>query len=123
MTEPTIDWKDILEVGLGGPGCGQLYIDGKQPKGAYRYLPPALIHEGKVYASTFVPGGFILCVIDPASLTRQELSAKLPYARLQAIEDGEIVYVDRHDGDSVSRLPLALPQPFFARLAARLTKR
>ena len=55
MTEPTISWNDILEVGQGGPGCGQLFIDGKQPKGAFRYLPPALVHDGKVFASTFVP--------------------------------------------------------------------
>ncbi|MBX9885193.1 MAG: hypothetical protein K2X68_09490 [Novosphingobium sp.] len=123
MAEPTISWNDILEVGQGGPGCGQLYIDGKQPKGAFRYLPPALFHDGKVYASTFVPGGFIVAEIDPVTLVRREVTARLPYARLEAIEDGEIVYVDRHGSDSIARVAIHRPQPFIARLAGRFGKR
>ena len=93
MAEPTISWNDVLEVGQGGPGCGQLFIDGKQPKGAFRYLPPALFHDGHVYASTFVPGGFIVCEIDPATLVRREVTDRLPYARLEAI-DGD--YMGSH---------------------------
>ncbi len=123
MAEPTISWNDILEVGQGGPGCGQLFVNGKQPKGAFRYLPPALVHDGHVYASTFVPGGFIVCEIDPDTLARREVTARLPYARLQAIEGDDIVYVDRHDGDSVSRVTIRRPQPFLARLTGRFGKR
>lgn len=123
MAEHAITWEDILEVGQGGPGCGLLHIDGRQPKGNFRYLPPAIEHHGKVYASTFVPGGFIVCAIDPVTMARQEVSPRLPYARLQAVEDGEIVYVDRHDGDSVSRMTLAPKQPFLARVAGKFTKK
>lgn len=123
MTEPTISWNDILEVGQGGPGCGQLFIDGKQPKGAFRYLPPALVHDGKVFASTFVPGGFIVCEIDPVTLVRREVTARLPYARLEAIDGDEIVYVDHFGGDSISRIAIHRPQPFLARLTGRFGKR
>lgn len=123
MTEPTISWNDILEVGQGGPGCGQLFIDGKQPKGAFRYLPPALVHDGKVFASTFVPGGFIVCEIDPVTLVRREVTARLPYARLEAIDGDEIVYVDHFGGDSISRIAIHRPQPFIARLTGRFGKR
>lgn len=123
MTDHTISWNDILEVGQGGPGCGLLHIDGRQPRGNFRYLPPAIEHDGQVYASTFVPGGFIVCAIDPVTLIRQEVSPRLPYARLKAIEDGEIVYFDRHDGDHENRLALAPKVPFFARVKARLGRR
>ncbi len=121
--QPQLSWDDILEVGQGGPGCGRLYIDGRQPKGNFRYLPPAMLHDGKVYASTFVSGGFIICVVDPVTHARTELSPRLPYARLEEIVDGEIVYVDRYDGSSVSRLAIARNNGFFARLAARFAKR
>lgn len=123
MTEPTISWNDILEVGQGGPGCGQLYINGKQPKGAFRYLPPALYHDGKVYASTFVPGGFIVAEIDPVTLVRREVTARLPYARLEAIEDGAIVYVDRYEGGSTNRLEIAGKPGLLTRIAGIFGKR
>ncbi|MFM9829764.1 MAG: hypothetical protein ACKVOB_13645, partial [Sphingomonas sp.] len=97
MTEPTISWEDVLEVGAGGPGCGRLLIDGRQPKGGYRYLPPAICHDGQVYASTFVPGGFIVCAIDPAKLTRHEMTGRLPYVRLHAVDDTCLIYFDHHD--------------------------
>ena len=119
---PTLSWDDILEVGQGGPGCGLLSIDGRQPKGHFRYLPPALVHDGKVYASTFVPGGFVLCAIDPVTLVREEVSPRLPYARIEAIEGDAIVYVDRHDGSSVARHPLARPQSVRRRLTALFGK-
>ncbi|WP_374146826.1 hypothetical protein [Sphingomonas sp. 28-63-12] len=123
MDDDRVNWDDILEVGLGGPGCGLLKIDGREPRGNYRYLPPALFHDGKVYASSFVSGGFMICVIDPESLVRQELSRRLPYARLKAIEAGEIVYFDHHSGDSESRLPITPRTPRLAGLAARLRRR
>lgn len=117
-----IDWNDVLEVGQGGPGCGLLHINGRQPKGGYRYLPPALEHEGKVYASSFVPGGFIVCEIDCTTMVRREISPRLPYARLERIEDGGIVYVDRYDGDSTSRLEIAPPTSLLARLKGRFVR-
>ncbi|MBA4047342.1 MAG: hypothetical protein C0476_02230 [Sphingomonas sp.] len=120
MSEPTISWDDILEVGQGGPGCGQLFVNGKQPKGAFRYLPPALYHDGHVYASTFVPGGFIVCEIDPVTLARREVTARLPYARLEAIDGDEIVYFDHFERDSVSRVAIARPRPVTSPLIARL---
>lgn len=123
MAEPTISWNDILEVGQGGPGCGQLFIDGRQPKGAFRYLPPALVHDGKVYASTFVPGGFIVCEIDPVTLVRREVTARLPYARLEAVDGDGIAYVDHHDGNSIARVAIRRPQSFGARLAGLFGKR
>lgn len=123
IATPTLSWDDILEVGQGGPGCGLLYIDGRQPKGHFRYLPPALLHDGKVYASTFVPGGFVICAIDPATLVREEVSPRLPYARLEAIDGSDIVYVDHHDGSSTSRHPLTHKTPFLAKIAARLVGR
>lgn len=123
LAAPTLSWDDILEVGQGGPGCGLLYIDGRQPKGHFRYLPPAIAHGGKVYASSFVPGGFMLCSIDPATLVRTELSPRLPYARIEAIDGDDIVYVDHFEGNSTTRHPLKAKTPFIARLAARLTGR
>ena len=123
MTEPMISWDDVLEVGQGGPGCGRLYIDGRQPKGNYRYLPPALFHEGKIFASTFVPGGFIVCAIDPVTHARQEVSARLPYARLKAIEGDEIVFFDRHDGDSEGRTAMTMRTGLLTKLAGGFGKR
>lgn len=120
---PTLSWDDVLEVGQGGPGCGLLYIDGRQPKGHFRYLPPALLHDGRVYASTFVPGGFILCAIDPATLNREEISARLPYAKLVSIDGDELTYIDHHEGISTARHPLISRTPFFTKLVARLTGR
>lgn len=122
MTEPVVTWDDILEVGQGGPGCGLLHIDGKQPRGNYRYLPPALVHDGKVYASTFVSGGFIICAVDPVTLVRQELSKRIPYARLKSVEDGRITYFDHHADDSESVLEIVPKQGLLARLAARRGK-
>lgn len=119
MSEPTISWDDILEVGQGGPGCGQLFINGKQPKGAFRYLPPAVLHDGHVYASTFVPGGFVVAEIDPDTLVRRAVTKRLPYARLAAIEGDEIIYYDHFERDSVSRVAIAHPKPFMARLFGR----
>jgi len=119
MSEPTISWDDILEVGQGGPGCGQLFINGKQPKGAFRYLPPALYHDGHVYASTFVHGGFVVAEIDPGTLVRRAVTERLPYARLAAIEGEEIVYYDHFEGDSVSRVAISRPKPLMARLFGR----
>lgn len=119
----TIDlaWEDVLEVGHGGPGCGLLHINGRQPKGAFRYLPPAIAHEGRVYASTFVPGGFELCVIDPDTLARRALSPRLPYARLERIEDGALIYVDAFAGGRECRWELAAPKAggLFGRLFGR----
>ncbi len=122
MSERVISWDDVLEVGQGGPGCGLLHIDGKQPRGNYRYLPPALLHDGKVYASTFVSGGFIICAIDPDTLVRQELSKRIPYAKLKAVEDHRVVYYDHHTGESVSTLEVVPKQSLLARLAARKAK-
>lgn len=124
MSEPTISWDDILEVGQGGPGCGQLFINGKQPKGAFRYLPPALCHDGHVYASTFVPGGFVIAEIDPVTLVRREVTARLPYARLDSIDGDEIVYFDHFEGDGLARVAIAqpaasTPKRFMARLFGR----
>lgn len=107
MREILLNWDDILEVGQGGPGCGQLYINGRQPKGGWRFLPPALVHEGRVYASTFVPGGFVLCEIDPATLVRRAISPRLDYARLEAVEEGALVYADSFAGDGRGRHPIA----------------
>lgn len=123
MTDERLNWDDILEVGRGGPGCGLLKIDGREPRGSYRYLPPALFHEGKVYASSFVSGGFMICIIDPETLVRQEISPRLPYARLKAIENGEVVYFDHHSGDSESRLAITPQKPALRSLAARLRRR
>lgn len=122
MAEVSISWDDVLEVGQGGPGCGRLYINGRQPKGNFRYLPPALLHEDKVYASTFVPGGFIVCAIDPETGVRTEVTPRLPYARLEAIEGGEIVFVDHHNGASTSRVAAMTKTGLFERLASRLRK-
>ncbi len=122
MTDRKISWNDVLEVGQGGPGCGLLHIDGKQPRGNYRYLPPALMHDGKVYASTFVSGGFVICAIDPDTLVRTELSKRIPYARLKSVEDGRITYFDHHEGDSESVLEVAPKSGWLARLAARRAK-
>jgi len=123
MATRTISWNDVLEVGQGGPGCGLLQIDGRLPKGGYRYLPPAMEHDGIVYASCFVPGGFVLCAIDPATMVRRPISDRLRYARIVGIEAGEIVYADDYHGDSTARHPISRPQPFIARLAARFGKR
>ncbi len=120
--EPSLSWDDILEVGQGGPGCGRLYVNGRQPKGNFRYLPPAMAHAGKVYASTFVSGGFIICAIDPVTHAREELSPRLPYARLESIEDGAIVYVDRYDGGSVNRLAIAGKAGLLSRIAGLFGK-
>ncbi len=116
MTEPTITWEDVLEVGAGGPGCGRLLINGRQPKGGYRYLPPAIYHDGHVYASTFVPGGFIVCAVDPERLTRQEMTGRLPYVRLHMIDDTCLVYFDRHDADTTRRLRLQRKQGVIDRM-------
>lgn len=122
MTERVLSWEDVLEVGQGGPGCGLLHIDGKQPRGNYRYLPPALLHDGKVYASTFVSGGFIICSIDPDTLVRQELSKRIPYAKLKAVEDNHVVYYDHHSCESVSTLEIVPKQSLLARIAKRRPK-
>ena len=120
-----LSWEDVLEVGQGGPGCGLLHINGRQPKGAFRYLPPALAHEGLVYASTFVPGGFVLCAIDPETLVRRPLSPRLTYARLVRVEAGALVYDDAYEGGAEQRFPLAPPAPkgLLGRLATRLKGR
>lgn len=122
MSERVISWDDVLEVGQGGPGCGLLHIDGKQPRGNYRYLPPALLHDGKVYASTFVSGGFIICAIDPDTLVRQELSKRIPYAKLKAVEDGRVVYFDHNGSESESVLEIVPKQGLLARIAGRRPK-
>lgn len=119
MTEPSIAWEDVLEVGAGGPGCGRLLINGRQPKGGYRYLPPAICHAGQVYASTFVPGGFIVCAIDPETLSRTEMTARLPYVRLHAVDETCLVYFDRHDADTLDRVPLRRKQGALGRLFGR----
>lgn len=119
---PAVSWDDILEVGQGGPGCGRLYVNGRQPKGNFRYLPPAIAHDGRVYASTFVSGGFIICAIDPATHARTEISPRLPYARLEAIEDGAIVYTDHYEGGSVSRLAIAGKPGLRSRLAGLFSR-
>lgn len=120
-----LTWEDVLEVGQGGPGCGLLHINGRQPKGAFRYLPPAIEHEGLVYAATFVPGGFELCVIDPESLVRRPLSHRLDYARLVRVEPEALVYVDAYADGEECRWPLAPAAPggLLGRLAARLRGR
>lgn len=123
MTDDRIRWDDILEVGKGGPGCGLLHIDGRQPRGNYRYLPPALVHDGMVYASSFVSGGFVICAIDPETLVRREISPRIPYARLKAVEGGAIIYADHHLDDSESRLAIELRKPVLARFAARLRRK
>jgi hypothetical protein len=116
-----LSWEDVLEVGQGGPGCGLLHINGRQPKGAFRYLPPAIEHEGHVYASTFVPGGFELCVIDPVTLVRRPISRRLPYARLVRVEEGGLVYVDAFVQGQECRWELAPPKR--GGLLGRLLKR
>ena len=123
MTDDRISWNDILEVGRGGPGCGLLHIDGREPRGNYRYLPPALWHEDTVYASSFVSGGFVICTIDPVTLVRKEISPRLPYARLKSVEDGAVIYADHHADDSESRLTITPRQPFLRALANRLRVR
>ncbi len=115
MSELEISWTDVLPVGKGGPGCGLLHINGREPKGNFRYLPPAIAHEGKVYASTFVPRGFIVCAIDPETLARTELSPRLDYCRIKEVDGGCLIYYDRHDSDSESRIPLAAPRSWLQR--------
>ena len=123
MTDDRISWNDILEVGRGGPGCGLLHIDGREPRGNYRYLPPALWHEDTVYASSFVSGGFVICTIDPVTLVRKEISTRLPYARLKSVEDGAVIYADHHVDDTESRLEIKPAKPLLTGLAARLRRR
>ncbi len=120
MSDDRISWNDILEVGKGGPGCGLLHIDGREPRGNYRYLPPALMHDGTVYASSFVSGGFVICAVDPVTLVRREISPRLPYARLKAVEGGAIIYADHHSGESEGRLSIVPQKPLLAGIAARL---
>lgn len=123
MTDDRISWNDILEVGRGGPGCGLLHIDGREPRGNYRYLPPALWHEDTIYASSFVSGGFVICTIDPVTLVRKEISPRLPYARLKSVEDGAVIYADHHVDDTESRLEIKPAKPLLTGLAARLRRR
>ncbi|MFA5990167.1 MAG: hypothetical protein WC803_11270 [Sphingomonas sp.] len=122
MSEPIIAWEDVLPVGKGGPGCGLLTINGKQPPGAYRYLPPALFHGGMVYASTFVPNGFVVCAINPQTLARVEMSGRIAYVRLRAIEGDVLDYFDTHGGDTTNRVVLRARQGLFRRIAGKLRR-
>ena len=105
----------------GGPDCGLLHINDRQPEGAFHYRPPALAHEGLVYASTFVPRGFVLCVIDPETLVRRPLSPRLNYARVVRVEASALVYDDAYEGAAELRFPLepAAPDGLLGRLATR----
>jgi len=123
MAAREISWRDILEVGQGGPGCGLLHIDGRQPKGGFRYLPPAVEHEDRVYASSFVSGGFVACEIDPVTLARRALMQRVNYCRVVGVEDGQLVYVDTPKGDTVSRIAIAPKPRLLAKLSARFGKR